>query len=262
MSEILDAADLAELIAWRRETHRHPELSRQETNTARRVAAMLAPTGPDRLIEGLGGTGVAAIYEGASPGPSVMFRAELDALPIEELGDIDHRSLVPGKAHLCGHDGHSTILLGLARWLKQTRPQRGRVVLLFQPAEEDGFGAAAVMADPRYEQIRADYAFALHNRPGVALGEALISAGPANCASRGLSIRLTGSTAHASMPESGRSPMPAIAELMPALEALGPRGPLDADFAMVTVTHATMGARAYGVAPGEAEVLANSAHRD
>src|SRR5690606_13485823 len=107
---------------------------------------------------------------------------------------------------LCGHDGHSTILLGLARLLGRQRPPTGRVVLMFQPAEEDGSGAAAVIADERYSEIKPDYAFALHNMPGLPLGEAFLSEGPANCASRGIRIQLQGSTAHAADPTAGRSP--------------------------------------------------------
>ena len=138
-------SDIAELADFRRELHRHPELSGEEAETARRVVAMLEPTSPDRVLTGLGGHGVAAIYDSGKPGLTVMFRSELDALPIEELGDVPHRSLVPRKAHLCGHDGHSTILLGLARLLGRARPPAGKVVLMFQPAEEDGSGAAAVI---------------------------------------------------------------------------------------------------------------------
>jgi amidohydrolase len=248
--------DLRELTAFRRELHRVPELSGEEQETARSVCEMLAPTRPDRILTGLGGHGVAAIYDSGAPGPTILFRSELDALPIQELGRIEHRSTVPGKAHLCGHDGHSTILLGLGRILSRARPTSGRVVLMFQPAEENGAGAAAVIADPGYSGIRPDWAFSLHNMPGVDFGFAKLGAGAANCASRGMEIRLTGSTAHASRPADGRSPMKAISELMPALEACGSGKPLGPGFSMVTITHASMGAPAYGVAPGEAKIFA------
>jgi len=248
--------DIRELTAFRHELHRYPELSGEEQETARRVCEMLSPTKPDKLLTGLGGHGVAAIYDSGKPGPTILFRSELDALPIQELGAAEHRSTVPGKAHLCGHDGHSTILLGLGRILSRERPTSGRVILMFQPAEEDGAGAAAVIADPRYSEIRPDWAFSLHNMPEIEFGVGRLGAGPANCASRGMEIRLTGSTAHASRPSDGRSPMKAISELMPALEACGSGKPLGPGFSMVTVTHASMGAPAYGVAPGEAKVFA------
>lgn len=127
---------------------------------------------------------------------------------------------------------------------------------MFQPAEENGAGAAAVIADPRYAEIKPDWAFSLHNMPGIDFGVATLGPGPANCASRGIWIRLTGSTAHAARPGDGRSPMRAISELMPALEACGSGKPLGPGFSMVTITHASMGAVSYGVAPGEAKVLA------
>ena len=248
--------DLRELTAFRHHLHRHPELSGEEEETARLVCGMLEPTRPDTVLTGVGGHGVAAIYDSGAPGPTILFRSELDALPIQELGAVEHRSTVPGKAHLCGHDGHSTILLGLARILSRARPASGRVVLMFQPAEENGAGAAAVVADPRYPQIRPDWAFSLHNAPEVAFGSARLGAGPANCASRGIRITLTGSTAHASRPADGRSPMLAISELMPALLACGSGKPLGPGFTMVTVTHASMGAQSFGVAPGEATIMA------
>lgn len=248
--------DIRELTAFRHELHRNPELSGEERETARRVSEMLAPTHPDTVMTGMGGHGVAAIYDSGAPGPTILFRAELDALPIQELGTIDHRSTVAEKAHLCGHDGHSTILLGMGRILSRARPTSGRVVLMFQPAEENGAGAAAVVADPRYSEIKPDWAFSLHNAPDVDFGAAKLGAGPVNCASRGICIRLIGSTAHASRPADGRSPMKAISELMPALEACGSGKPLGEGFSMVTVTHASMGAESFGVAPGEAKLMA------
>ncbi|WP_201832021.1 amidohydrolase [Microvirga zambiensis] len=253
---VLTNLDMVELVAFRHKLHRMPELSREEAQTAQEIRAMLATTNPDRLITGLGGHGIAAVYEGAQPGPTVMIRAELDGLPIEEISEIPYRSAVPGKGHLCGHDGHMTILTGLARILGRQRPQSGRIVLLFQPAEEDGSGAAAVVADPRFRELTPDFAFALHNLPGLALGKVALAEGPVNCASRGMRIVLDGKTAHASMPETGVSPMSVVAELMPALTSLGRGGPLDDDFAMVTVTHAKIGEPAFGVAPGRAEIWA------
>jgi len=253
---VLTNQDMVELVAFRHKLHRMPELSREEAQTAQEIRAVLAATNPDRLITGLGGHGIAAVYEGAQPGPTVMFRAELDGLPIEEISGIPYRSAVPGKGHLCGHDGHMTILTGLARLLGRRRPQHGRAVLLFQPAEEDGSGAAAVVADPRFRELTPDFAFALHNLPGLALGKVALTEGPVNCASRGMRIVLNGKTAHASMPETGISPVSVVAELMPALTALGRGGPLDEDFAMVTITHAKIGEPAFGVAPARAEIWA------
>jgi amidohydrolase len=248
--------DIADLVAFRRELHRFPEISNEEEATARRVVDFLAGTGPSAVLTGLGGHGVAIVYEGAGPGPTVLFRSELDALPIEELPDIPHRSTVPGKSHMCGHDGHTTILAALARQFGRRPPARGRVVLMFQPAEETGNGAAGVVADPRYENIRPDFAFSLHNVPGTPLGHVRLKPGVVNCASRGIRIVLDGKTAHSSMPETGTSPMLAVSRLMPALAKLGGGNFHDDDFAMVTVTHASMGEPVFGIAPGRAEIRA------
>lgn len=252
----LGNADIAELTDWRRELHRHPELSGQEAETAARVETMLRATGPDRIVTGLGGHGVAALYEGRLPGPRVLLRCELDALPIEELSDAPYRSTVPGKGHLCGHDGHMAMLAATARLLGRSRPARGSVVLMFQPAEEDGSGAEKVVLDPAFAEIQPDFSFAIHNMPGVPHGKVALAEGPSACASRGMRLRLTGRTAHASQPETGLSPMQALAQLMPALTALSQGTPLtDPDFALATVTHARLGEPAFGIAPGEADLF-------
>lgn len=246
--------DIADLVAFRRELHRFPEISGEEKETARRVVAFLDDTRPDTVLTGLGGHGVAAVYDSGVPGPTVLFRSELDALPIEELSDAPHRSTVPGKSHMCGHDGHTTILAALGRQLGRQRPARGRTVLMFQPAEETGAGAAGVVADPRYETIRPDFAFSLHNVPGTPFGHVRLKPGVVNCASRGMRIVLEGKTAHSSMPETGTSPMLAVSRLMPALAKLGGGSFENDDFGMVTVTHAEMGEAVFGIAPGRAEV--------
>jgi amidohydrolase len=251
---ILTAPDIDRLIAWRHDLHRKPELSGQEAETAQTVQALLVSTGAGSVVTGLGGHGVLGIYQGDEPGPSVMLRAELDALPIQETSDIPHRSARPGKAHLCGHDGHMTILAGVALVLGRRRPRRGRAMLLFQPAEEDGSGARAVLADGRFRELRPDFAFAVHNLPGLALGQVALAEGLVNCASRGLQIRLFGRTAHASTPEQGISPREALIRLLAEITPMGRGGDLNPEFAMVTVTHARLGEPAFGIAPGYAEL--------
>jgi amidohydrolase len=255
---ILTAPDIDRLIVWRHNLHRKPELSGQEVETAQTVQAWLESAGANRVVTGLGGHGVVGIYDGDEPGPGIMLRAELDALPIPETSDIPHRSVRPGKAHLCGHDGHMTILAGVALALRRQRPRRGRAMLLFQPAEEDGSGAAAVLADGRFQQLRPDFAFALHNLPGLPLGQVALAEGVVNCASRGLQIKLFGRTAHASTPELGISPQAALVRLLADITSLGRGGELisefSPDFAMVTVTHARLGEPAFGIAPGYAEL--------
>lgn len=246
--------DVVELTGWRHKLHSMPELSGEEVETAGEVRRMLVATKPDTLVEGLGGHGVAAVYAGREPGPTVMFRAELDGLAIEELSDLPYRSTMPGRGHQCGHDGHMATLMALARGLGRQRPARGRVVLMFQPAEENGAGAAAVVVDPDYQAIKPDFVFAYHNMPGIPLGHVALVDGPFTCASRGMRIALSGRTAHASMPETGVSPVPAVLEILPALGGLCAGSLPDPQFAMTTVTHVEIGERAFGIAPGNAEI--------
>ncbi|MBO6717541.1 MAG: amidohydrolase [Rhizobiaceae bacterium] len=246
--------DLVELVAFRHKLHQYPEISNEEERTAGEIVSFLAPTGPDEVMTGLGGHGVAMVYDSGEPGPTVLLRSELDALPIEEVSDLPHRSKVPGKGHMCGHEGHSVILAAVGRQLGRQRTRRGRVILMFQPAEETGNGAAGVIDDPRYAAIAPDFAFSLHNLPGTPLGHVRLKEGVVNCASRGMRIVLTGKTAHSSMPETGVSPMPALSRLMPALTDLSAASFESDDFRLVTVGHCHMGEAVFGVAPGYAEL--------
>ncbi len=248
----IDGHDLARAVALRHALHRAPELSGQEAETAAHVAGLMRDLGAE-VVEGLGGTGVAAVFGAGARG--LLIRCELDALPIVETGAPEWRSERPGVAHLCGHDGHMSILYAVARVLSGRDPGC-RVILLFQPAEETGAGARAVLADPQFAALGADMAISLHNLPGLPLGAVALQAGPVNCASRGLKIRLTGRTSHASEPEKGVSPGVALAGLIPALGALSRDLPVsDPGFRLATVTHARLGAPTFGVAPGEAEIF-------
>jgi len=253
---MLTNLDLMELTEFRRELHRYPELSGEELETARTIAEALTQMSPTRILTGLGGHGVAAVFDSGTDGPTVLFRAELDGLPIEESNDIAWASQIPGKSHVCGHDGHMTMLLALGRMISRQPVARGRIVLMFQPAEEDGSGAKAVVADPAYKEIQADWAFAIHIEPGRPFGYVSTCPGLINCASLGLEIKLTGKTAHAADPEDGVSPAQAVAKLIPALEALGSGGNLEDDFRLVTITHVQIGEPSFGVAPGEGVIYA------
>lgn len=250
----MSGTDLPSLITWRQHLHTMPELSGEEEKTAAEVVAFLSQTKPDALITGLGGTGVAVIYEGVEPGPTIAIRAELDALPIEETGTPPYRSKEPGKGHMCGHDGHMTILAAVGQALGAKRPKRGRAILLFQPSEENGAGAALMISDPAFAAVKPDIALSLHNMPGVPLGHVWLKEGTANCASLGLKITFTGKTAHASLPHTGLSPAPAIAELVPALGALSGGVLGDGSFTLSTITHITVGEPAFGIAPGHGEL--------
>ncbi len=229
-----------------------PELSGEEVETARMIIAELKELSPTRILKDLGGHGVAAVFDGELDGPTVMFRAELDGLPIQELSEAPWVSRENGKGHLCGHDGHMTMLLALGRLIARKPVASGRVVLVFQPAEEDGSGARAVIADPAFKEIAPDWAFSIHNEPGRPFGYVSTRAGLINCASQGLMIKLAGKTAHAANPEDGLSPAETVAQLIPALSALGKGGKLDDEFRLATVTHVRVGEPSFGVAPGEA----------
>jgi amidohydrolase len=180
-------------------------------------------------------------------------RADLDALPISEINTFDHRSGEPSVSHKCGHDGHMTMLVGVAHLLAKSPPRRGRVLLLFQPAEENGTGARAVLDDPRFAPLMPDLCFGLHNVPGEDLGSVLVRSGAMTCGSRGLKIDLTGRESHAAHPESGVSPASAVARLLDALPRLGGD---EAGLALTTVVHARLGGPDFGTSPGDAEVLA------
>lgn len=253
---MLSNSDLVELTQLRRTLHQRPEVSGQEANTAQMIKTELDPLNPTQILTGLGGHGVAGIFDSGIDGPTLLFRAELDALPIHEISDNPWRSQIDGTGHLCGHDGHMTMLLGLGRLLSRRPVATGRVILMFQPAEEDGSGARAVVADPAYNQIRPDWAFAIHNEPGRPFAHVSTRAGLINCASQGQKITLTGKTAHAANPEDGLSPALAVSQLIPALDALGCAEKLDDDFRLVTVTHTQIGEPSFGIAPGAAVVYA------
>jgi len=242
------------LIALRRELHRTPELSGEEEQTAARVVSELTRFQPDEILTGLGGHGVAAVFSGVENGPTVLFRCELDGLPIREISTSDWRSQTEGKAHLCGHDGHMAILCGLGAKLANNRPVRGRVILMFQPAEETGAGAAGVIADPRFASIQPDYAFALHNLPGLPMSTVGIRSGPFTFASEGLAIRLTGRTSHAAQPEAGHCPAGVMATLMDQLPKLPLTLGHKAGHSLVTLSHARLGEAAFGISPGEADI--------
>lgn len=250
----LNDHQLSEIVAFRQALHRRPEVSGEEFETASKVMEALKQTGADEIISGLGGHGVAAVYCGSEAGPTVMIRSELDALPIQEISDLPYRSEIPGKGHLCGHDGHSATLLAIGVGLGKSRPKRGRVVLLFQPSEENGAGAAAVIADPQFISIKPDIVLSQHNFPGLPLGFVALKDGAVNCATRGMKITFSGKTAHAASPEEGIAPTLAIARLLNTLTAVGNGTVVNDDFRQATVTHAIIGDENFGISPSHGEI--------
>jgi len=245
---------ITQLVDLRHKLHQNPELSGIEYETSRLITKKLALLKPDTLLTNIGGCGVAAKFDAIEDGPCILFRAELDALPIEETNDFAYRSKKSGVSHKCGHDGHMAIVWGLAELVAQNRPSRGSVIILFQPAEETGDGARAVVADKKFAKLKADYCYALHNLPGYPMGEVLIRAGTFNCASRGMIIKLTGKTAHAAYPETGTSPAAALAELLQLFPHIASTLNKN-ELLMTTTVHASMGEQAFGTAPSDAVLM-------
>lgn len=241
------------LVKFRRELHKHPELSHQEKGTAERLIKYITPLKPDKLITNLGGYGLAAIFRGANAGPSILLRCDMDALPIEESNPVNYKSIHPGISHKCGHDGHMAIMLGMAEILSKKSFPNGEVILLFQPAEEQGEGARQVLEDKKFRQFNPDYTFALHNLPGYPKGSLVIKNGFFSTASEGLEIKLYGKTSHAGEPENGINPAKAVSGIIEKLLRI------HQDFrfetrTFITIVHVNLGEIAYGTSAGYAEI--------
>ncbi len=251
-----DGVGLQALIDLRRQLHQLAELSGHEVQTSRVIQQFLADCHPQDIWRGIGGQGVAAVFDSGKAGPSILFRAELDAIAICEETNLPWRSLSTQAAHKCGHDGHMSILVGIAQHLKAHPPKRGQVVLLFQPAEETGQGAELVASDPRIRDLKPDRIFALHNLPGYPAGEILIRGGAFCAGSCGLTVRLNGQTSHAAYPEQGLPCDLALAELVTGLSTLPIPLEKNGKLALVTVGHARLGQPSFGITPCDAEILA------
>ncbi len=243
----------AQWTALRRELHQCAELSNQEEQTAQKVSQVLAQYHPDELLTGLGGHGIACVFSAAAPGVTTMIRCELDALPVLSACINDYSSLNHNVNHQCGHDGHMTMVCALAQSLSERRPKRGRVVLVFQSAEETGQGAKQILAEPALAALKPDYVFALHNYPGLAQGKVALKAGTLNCASQGIVVHLVGKTSHAAHPEDGISPALALSDIMREFTQLPRRMP---ENCWLTLVHARLGEVTFGTAPGEAVLMA------
>lgn len=229
-----------------------PELSGREILTAGKLKEFLLNTNPERLITDLGGHGLLAVYCGREPGPEVLLRCEMDAVPVQENLDLPYCSLNPGVSHKCGHDGHMAVLAGVASKLHTFPTERGKVLLLFQPGEETGTGAKGVMNHRKFDEFHPDMVFAMHNLPGFPLGTVITSPGPFAGASRGLVTRLTGRSSHAAEPLKGISPAPVVAQLIEGFEELCNHD----QGVLVTLIHSVIGEPAFGTSPEKAVVMA------
>jgi hippurate hydrolase len=216
-------ADLhSDITAWRRDLHAHPELLYEVHRTAASVAARLKEFGCDEVVPGIGRTGVVGVIRGrkGSSGKTIALRADMDALPIMEANDLPYKSTVPGKMHGCGHDGHTAMLLGAARYLAETRNFDGTAVVIFQPAEEGGAGAKAMLEDGMVGRFAIDEFYGMHNAPGMPIGEFGISKGPMMAAADFVTIDVEGVGAHAARPHLGIDTVLVSAQIINAIQSV------------------------------------------
>lgn len=245
-----------EILTLRKHLHQNPELSGFEFQTAKTIAAFLKQYSPDELLENLGnGTGIIAVYHpDKEVKQTIMFRCELDALPIQEINEFDHRSDVDEVSHKCGHDGHMSIMCSLAKKLSEKRMKHTKVVLLFQPAEENGEGAVAIYNDSRFKELNPDQVFALHNLPGYDHHDIVVKNHTFTCAVNSIIVKLQGRTAHAGEPENGENPALAIAEIINQFNTKIQPDPTKEKFTVLTPIYITMGTEDYGISAGYGEI--------
>lgn len=246
---------LKKLVTFRKELHRNAELSEYETLTAKLVKQFIHGYAPDEIMENIGGHGMAFIYNGEENGPTVMFRSELDALPISEINIFSHQSKNAAVSHKCGHDGHMAILAGLASAIHNNRPTKGKVVLLYQPAEETGKGAEMILDDPKFKRIEPDYIYALHNLPGFPINEVLVKDGAFSSASVGLIVRIFGKTSHAAEPEKGNNPAFVMSNILLKFETFAKPLKNDPAIKIITPIYAKLGEKAFGTSAGFVELM-------
>ncbi|MBK0326761.1 amidohydrolase [Rhodobacteraceae bacterium F11138] len=226
----------ADMTAWRRHLHTIPELAFDCTKTAAFIADRLREFGVDELHEGIAQTGMVAIIQGQEDGPTIGLRADFDALPITEETGLDYASTHPGKMHACGHDGHTTMLLGAARYLSETRNFAGRVALIFQPAEEAGGGAGVMVDEGIMDRFDISQVYALHNAPGFDTGAFYTNPGPLMAAVDTFHIHIQGLGGHGAMPHETRDPVMAACGVAQAIQTIVSRNHYALDDLVVSVT--------------------------
>jgi hippurate hydrolase len=226
----------SEMKGWRRHLHAHPELAFDCHETAAFVAARLREMGVDEIHQGIGRTGIVAIINGQGAGPTIGLRADMDALPITETTGADYASTVPGKMHACGHDGHTAMLLGAAKYLAETRRFAGRVALVFQPAEEDGAGGQAMVQEGLIARFDIAQIYALHNAPNIAFGHFLTRAGPLMASVDTATVTITGRGGHGATPHDCIDPVVAVVAMVQAVQTIIARNVYALDEAVISVT--------------------------
>ena len=244
---------LPDIIGWRHDFHAHPELMYDVHRTAARVAELLRSFDLDEVATGIGQTGVVGVIRGNRPGPTIALRADMDALPMQEATGLPHASSVAGKMHACGHDGHTAMLLGAARYLAETRDFAGSVVVIFQPAEEGGAGGLAMADDGLFDRWPIEQVHAMHNLPGFAEGQFLTRPGALLASADTFDIHLSAKGGHAAWPHTTADPIVAAGQIIGALQTIVSRGTSPLASAVVSVTKVEAGS-AYNVIPGTATI--------
>lgn len=248
------AAALAErTVALRRDLHRHPEIAFEERRTMGVVADQLRALGLSPRT-GIGGTGVVALWDSGRPGPTVLARADIDALPVEEENEVPYRSMVAGAMHACGHDGHTAVLLSVAE-IVTTRADAlaGRVLFVFQPAEEIVRGAAAMLADGALEGVRVDHVIGLHLSSDQPVGTVAVREGPSMAATDSYRLTVTGRGGHAAKPQEVIDPIVTAAEIVTTLQTLVSRETDPVDQAVISIT-SIHGGTAFNIIPESVEL--------
>ncbi|GHF60099.1 M20 aminoacylase family protein [Seohaeicola zhoushanensis] len=242
---------LPALTAIRRDIHAHPELRFAEHRTAALVAERLREWGCDEVVEGIAGTGVVGVIRGrtTTSNRAIGFRADMDALPLIERSGVDHVSTIPGRMHACGHDGHTTMLLGAAQYLAETRNFDGTVVLLFQPAEEGGGGAKAMIADGVMERWGIQEVYGMHNWPGLPVGSFAVKDGPLLAAADGFEITVRGVGGHGARPALAVDTTLAACAVVMALQSVVARNVDPLKTAVLSICGLESESTAYNVIP-------------
>lgn len=230
------AAYAEEMKGWRRHLHANPELSFACHNTAAYIAARLKEIGVDEIHPGIATTGIVAIINGQGEGPTIGLRADMDALPIEEITGKDYASTIPGKMHACGHDGHVTMLLGAAKYLAETRRFTGRVALIFQPAEEDGAGGMVMVNEGIMDRFGVSQVYGIHNAPNVPFGHFLTTPGALMASVDTAFVKVIGKGGHGATPHECVDPVVALVGMIAAVQTIIPRNVYALDEAVISVT--------------------------
>ena len=242
------------IIPLRKELHQHPELSGSEFETTKRIRQFIEQHHPTQIIDNIGGAGLAAVYELPEKGKTIAIRCELDALPIEEENQFAHRSQNKNVSHKCGHDGHMAIVAGLIFWLKEQTFTAGKIILLFQPSEENGKGAERVMKDEKFQALGIDYIFALHNIPQEPMHSIITMDKGFSAEVQSFVVILKGKESHAAEPEQGINPSLAVSEIISTLSKLNQANPQEENYAVLTPVHIKVGQKSYGISPANGEL--------